>query len=115
MENFKVAYSFELRKRESNRIIEKFVDKIPVIVERHYKSTIADIDKKKFLVPNDILFGEFLNILRKRIKLSSTEALFVFVNNTTPALTDSMGIVYNNHKDEDGFLYLCYTGQNFFG
>ena len=27
----------------------------------------------------------------------------------------SMGQVYEEHKDEDGFLYIAYSGENTFG
>lgn len=26
-----------------------------------------------------------------------------------------MGQIYANHKDEDGFLYIAYSGENTFG
>jgi GABA(A) receptor-associated protein len=41
-----------------------------VIVERAPKSDIAEIDKKKYLVPMDLTVGQFVYVIRKRIKLS---------------------------------------------
>lgn len=26
-----------------------------------------------------------------------------------------MGVIYSEHKDEDGFLYVAYSGENTFG
>lgn len=26
-----------------------------------------------------------------------------------------MGVIYDEHKDEDGFLYIAYSGENTFG
>jgi hypothetical protein len=39
-----------------------------VIVEKDPKSHIQDIDKRKFLVPNDISVAQFMWIIRKRIQ-----------------------------------------------
>ena len=44
----------EKRKAEAEKIRRKYDDRIPVIVERAPGSTIADIDKKKYLVPGDL-------------------------------------------------------------
>jgi hypothetical protein len=43
---------------------------VQVIVERAPKSDIAEIDKKKYLVPMDLTVGQFVYVIRKRIKLS---------------------------------------------
>jgi hypothetical protein len=69
---------------------------------------ISDIDKKKFLAPNEItvakvrrrvlcacrnrltrtLLGQFISEIRKHIKLGRQESLFVFVeNNVMPVMT----------------------------
>ena len=52
---FQKKFSFDKRKQEGcNRILEKFPDKIPVIVEQGKSDKLAKIDKSKFLVPQDI-------------------------------------------------------------
>lgn len=55
-----------------------------VIVERDPKSQIQDIDKRKFLVPNDISVAQFMWIIRKRIQLPSEKAIFLFVEKVLP-------------------------------
>jgi len=54
------------------------------VVERVPKSQIPDIDKRKFLVPNDITIAQFMWIIRKRIQLAPEKAIFLFVNKTMP-------------------------------
>jgi GABA(A) receptor-associated protein len=44
------------------------------------KSDIATIDKKKYLVPADLTVGQFVYVIRKRIKLSPEKAIFIFVD-----------------------------------
>ena len=69
----------------------------------------------KYLIPMDMTVGQLVYVLRKRISLPSDKAVFVFVNNTLPPSAALMSNVYLKHKDEDGFLYICYSGENAFG
>ena len=54
---------------ESERIRNKYPDRIPVICEKTEKANIDDIDKKKYLVPADLTAGQFVYVIRKRLKL----------------------------------------------
>lgn len=117
MENtrFKDRYDFEKRKEESTRIKARHPDRIPVIVEKNIDSDIESIDKHKYLVPNDLTLGQFIFVIRKRIKLPAEKALFVFVNNIFPPQAAFLSSIYDTYKDEDGFLYVTYSGENTFG
>jgi len=115
MSNFKKSKSESERISESSKIIERYPDRIPIIVEKDKKSKIKDIDKNKFLVPNDMTLGQFIYVVRKRIKLDPTEALFFFVNNILCNNTQTLGEIYKTYKDKDGFLYILYTSENTFG
>lgn len=114
--SFKKKHSLEKRKAESKRILAKYADKIPIIVSKDDKSTLNVIDKCKYLAPEDITLAQFSVIIRKRIQLSETEAFFFFTSSSTmPSSTSSLRELYSNNKDEDGFLYLYYCGENVFG
>ncbi|CAO2200790.1 unnamed protein product, partial [Urochloa humidicola] len=113
--SFKLEHPLERRQAEANRIREKYPDRIPVIVEKAEKSDIPDIDKKKYLVPADLTVGQFVYVVRKRIKLSAEKAIFIFVKNTLPPTAALMSAIYEENKDEDGFLYMTYSGENTFG
>ena len=80
--NFKKKSTLENRINESNKILKKYPDRVPVIVEKHHDSDINDIDKSKYLVPKDMTMGQFLFVVRKRIKLGPEQALFITVNST---------------------------------
>lgn len=115
--SFKFNFSFEERSQESFRVTEKYPDRVPVICE---KSKIAsydcpDIDKKKYLVPKDLTIGQFIYVIKKRLKLSNDKALFLFVNNSIAPSAESMNILYRRHKDIDNFLYVTYSLENVFG
>ncbi|QEU61347.1 Atg8 [Kluyveromyces lactis] len=112
---FKSEFPFEKRKAESERIVQKFHNRIPVICERGGKSDIPDIDKRKYLVPGDLTVGQFVYVIRKRIKLPAEKAIFIFVNDTLPPTAALMSSIYQQHKDKDGFLYVSYSSENTFG
>lgn len=112
---FKKEHTFEQRIEESQRIRQQYPDRVPVICEKAEKTDIPNISKKKYLVPGDLTVGQFVYVIRKRIKLSPDKAIFIFVESVLPATSASMNDIYAEYKDEDGFLYLCYSGENTFG
>lgn len=129
---FKAEYPFNVRKNECDRICQKYIDRIPVIVEKQgLDSTSASdestkkvskskevpaLDKRKYLVPQSLTIGQFVYIIRKRIDLPPERAIFVFVNNgILPNTSSLMSQLYLEYKDPDGFLYINYAGENTFG
>ncbi|GMP42867.1 hypothetical protein CsSME_00012461 [Camellia sinensis var. sinensis] len=115
MSSFKQEHDFDKRRAEAARIREKYPDRIPVIVEKAERSDIPNIDKEKYLVPADLTVGQFVYVIRKRIKLSAEKAIFIFVDNVLPPTGGIMSTIYDDKKDEDGFLYVTYSGENTFG
>lgn len=116
--NFKDKFNFEKRCQEYDKVYKKFPDKIPIIVEKGNNKTY-DIDQHKYLVPISckipITMGHFANDVRKRLKLKQDEALFFFINNTIPTMTQTIVEIYQQHRDKDGFLYISYSGESTFG
>ena len=105
----------EDRVEQYKRVTESYPNRIPVIVERAPSADVPVIDKCKYLVPGDLTVAQFLCLIRKRIKLANDQALFIYVNGTLPATSAMLGTIYEEHKDEDGFLYVVYTGESSFG
>lgn len=85
-----------------------------MICEKVEKSDIPAIDKKKYLVPSDLTVGQFCYVIRKRIKLAPEKAIFIFVNEVLPPTAALMSSIYEEHKDEDGFLYITYVSPSFY-
>lgn len=111
---FDSEYTFDQRKLEADRIISKYPDRIPIIVEPSTGCKI-EIDKKKYLVPRDLSMGQFLFVIRKRLKLPAEKALFVFVDGTIPSSTMVLSELYHHHVTQDGFLKLTFSEENVFG
>ena len=112
---YKEENSFQKRMDESHRVRQKYIDRIPVIVEKTPRSRVPDLNKKKYLVPAELLVGQFYFLIRKRINLRAEDALFFFVDNVVPQASSAMGVVYRDHHDEDGFLYISYTDESVYG
>ena len=109
---FKELNSFEDRLKECNKILTKYNDKIPIILERYKSTNLKNIDKKKYLLPKDITVGQFLFIIRKKIELSSEKAIYLFNENNLLSSNTIISDVYSNYKDDDNFLYLFYHSEN---
>jgi GABA(A) receptor-associated protein len=113
MEEFR-GRPLEKRIQESKRLESKHPDRVPVLVQPGNDQT-PKTDTFKYLVPKTTTVGQFVDTVRKKIKLKSRQALFVFVHGVLPPTSSSMSQVYQEHRDEDGFLYITYTLENTFG
>lgn len=112
---FKNKHSFEKRQEESRKILTKYPERVPVIVERGNKE-IPDIDRNKFLVPSDLTVAQFVYVIRKRINIHAEKSLYIFVNDTVmPATSNLVTHLYDDYKSKDGFLYITYCGETTFG
>ncbi len=113
--DFKKQNTIEKRKNESKTIVAKYPGRIPIIVEKYTDCELPDIDKMKYLVPKDMTISQFMFIMRKRIKLDPSQSLFVTVNSVLVNSNSTICEIYDDNKDEDGFLYVVYTSENTFG
>jgi len=112
---FKEDNTFEERLAEGLKIRSKYPDRVPVIVERSSKSKVGELEKKKYLVPSDLTVGQFYYLIRKRINLRCEDALFFHVNNFIPPTSATMGILHQEHHEEDWFLYIAYSEESVYG
>ncbi len=111
---FQRKHTFEQRRSEAARIHQLYPGRIPVIIERK-GNDIPPPAKKKFLTPNTLTLGQFVYIIRRNIQLPPEKALFLFVKGTLPATSTLMRELYDLYKDDDGFLYMTYSGESTFG
>jgi len=110
-----MIYDFYRTLEETTKIRKKYPERVPIYVKKAIGCEFIDIDKNKFLVPIDLTLGTFITVIRKRIKLAPEKALFIFINNVLPPLTSLMINIYDEMKDNDGFLYIYYNGESVFG
>ncbi len=114
---FKNKHTFLKRREEASRILEKFPERIPIIVEKDPRcKDIPDIDRKKYLVPNDLTMANFMYVIRRRIKLVPEKSLYLFVDETNMVASSQLvSSVYADFASSDKFLYIMYAGESTFG
>ncbi|KAL5710008.1 Autophagy-related protein 8C-like [Ranunculus cassubicifolius] len=118
--SFKLEYALERMQQEASIIREKYPDRIPK-VER---TDIPDINKKKlvkylnylwlYIWCQRLLQFDNLSMLFER-GYQPKKAIFIFVKNIQPPTAAMRSAIYEENKDEDGFLYMTYIGENTFG
>lgn len=113
---FREEKTIEQRTTEAKRVRSKYPDLVPVICERVANSDLPHTTRRKYLVPQSLTMGQFMYVLRRRINLDANRAMFLFLEGNTLAPTSELvSKLYENHKDEDGFMYMQYSGENTFG
>ena len=124
--DFRKQFDFESRCNESARIRQKYEHRVPIIVHRSsHEKTIPPINRRKFLVPDDLSMAQFMYIIRKRIKLNSETSLYLFVGDSIDKSSRKSGAlvptsqtisqVDAEYRDPDGFVYITYAGESTFG
>lgn len=117
-QGYQQRYTFEQRNEESKRIMDKYPNRLPIIVEKSPQCSedIPNIDKNKYLVPEDLTVGQFLYVIRKRIRLPSTKALYVMTESgAMPPSSQHIRSLYSKYKNQDKFMYFQYSGESTFG
>ena len=100
---------------EAIRIIEKYPDRIPIILKKNIDSDIKSIEKTKYLVPRNMVMTQFIFTIRKNLTIKPEQALFFIINNKVPTASATVGEIYDIDKDKDGFMYIIYSNENVFG
>ena len=105
----------ELIRKEVFIVTEKYPNYIPIVVTP--KSDEIKLLRHKFLVGGDITVGQFVSIIRKKIKnFKSSESIFLLINNTLVPSTKLLSSVYHEPSDpETNMLYIVLCKENTFG
>ena len=74
-----MIYDFDKSLEETTRIRKKYPDRVPVYVKKASGCEFIDIDKHKFLVPNDLTLGSFITVIRKRIKFNHQKKHYLYL------------------------------------
>jgi GABA(A) receptor-associated protein len=110
---FKERLSLEERKQQSTNILTKYPSSVPVFIDS--SSMQKMIDKPRFVIPHGFTIGQLMISIRSRMKMNSATALFVFIDNQLIPVTTVISSLYESHKDEDGYMYVCCSEENTFG
>lgn len=109
--------TYNSRKAQTSKMLIEHPDKIPVIIVPFNSSSNSyKLPQSKFLVPKQYTFHDLIFVLRKKLRLSSKESLFISIGDTSfPNLSRSMHSIYIESKSDDGFLYVQYSSEPVWG
>jgi GABA(A) receptor-associated protein len=110
---YKERLSLEERKKQSANILTKYPTSVPLFIDS--SSMHKMIDKPKFVIPDGFTIGQLMISIRARMKMNAATALFIFIDNQLIPVTTVISAIYESHKDEDGYLYVCCSEENTFG
>ena len=117
---FKARYSLTERKDKAKSRIEKYKSKglncVPVVIENADGATIGEVLRCNYMADRELTMARLMWQIRKTIKLGEAESIYFMIANThIPNSKDKIGVIYDKYKDEDGFLYISFAGENTFG
>ena len=116
--SFKKNNPFQERKNQCQIILKQYKDKIPVICEKDPACKLEALEKTKYLIDERFTVQNFINLIRNKLKLLDSQALFIFFGDKKPTLATGdryMRDAYENYKDSDGYLYAIYSSQEVWG
>ena len=63
----------------------------------------------RYLVPADLTVGQFVYVVRKRIKLGAEKAIFVFVKDTLPPTGKGVKVSFFTLKTWSHLSFFCFV------
>ena len=101
-----------------HRLRAKYPDRVPILISKSTACTnrrIPDM-KLRMLVPREMSVAQFLHTLRSKIKLTATDALYLFVQNVIPPGSMHFGLLDSTYRDPStDVLNVVYAGEATFG
>ena len=128
MNKFKFESDITKRLKSSSLVMARYKDRIPIIIQLTHTSRLPSdiLSQIKYLVPKDNTFQSFQILIRRRVEISlknkypkqslASEGIFFFTeNNHLPIQTQTISQIYEQYKNEDGFLYIYIDTLETFG
>lgn len=94
------------------KLICRYPDRVPIIVE---SKMMGETQIFKYMVPRDRTIGNMIIQLRRHIKIKSKQAIYIFINNSIPPNSSTIGDIYDKNKSDDNILHVYYSLENTFG
>ena len=76
-------------------MIKKFhSDKVPIIISKANGSKLRDIANNKILMLKSFNIYKLIMVVKKKIELDKTEAIYLFINNVLLQAGQTLGEIY---------------------
>ena len=114
--NFQKEKTLEERKKEHEKVMKEYPNKVAIICEKAKNSRMMKLDKTKYLVDKNITLPQFTATIRKKLNLDEREGIFLLANGKhTLSNNENISEIYDKFQDKDGFLYIAYAAEEFWG
>ena len=110
-----VDSDFQHRCSQTAVMKKKYPDRVPIFLRTD--TTIINLTRNKFMIPRDFTCAEFIAVIRNRLSIQASEALFFLSIPKKKLLcgATNVGRTYDSDKSEDGFLHVMCTLEKTFG
>lgn len=71
--------------------------------------------RSHYIVSEALTVGQFSMILRRRLMLAPSKAIFLSVGSTLPSCSQQLSSLQSQHRHEDGIIHMQYSGESTFG
>ena len=113
--SYKDITPYEKRAAEARRVRERYPGNVPLLVEKHSGCRLPDLPNLKYLVSREMTVGQFSYVIRRKMALDPSHALFVLFAKKLLPTSALMGNVYDEHAEDDGLLYAVYRQDSAYG
>ena len=113
-QSFKDLVPFEERKAKAARLLERYPDRVPVVLLAGSPELV--LTHTKLSVTRGGPMGGLIQAIRTRVKsLGPAESLYCFVDNKLFSGAQTVEEVYEAHAEPDQILYISVAKENAFG
>ena len=114
---YKDRTTHDQRRDLAEKVKMRYPGRLPVICEPHdTKDPTTVLDKHKFLCPSQLKMGQFVAVVRKRLKdVEPTEAIYLYVQGVIPSNVMTVEEAHDKYAEKDGLLYITFAKENTFG
>ena len=95
-----------------DKLLGKYPDRVPVMVQ---SKVDAETQVLKYMVPRDRTIAQMIVQLRKHIKMTPKQAIYLFINNTLPPNSATVGEIWEQHRNSENVLQIVYALETTFG
>ena len=114
-EKFRDRNDVNERRAEYEKVCKRAPTFVPCIIGPAC-DRIPVLDKEKFLLSPDLQVAQLQYVIRKRMSMDASQALFLYTDNRlATGSTTIRSLKDSSQKSDDGFLYITYALESAFG
>ena len=98
------------------KLRKQYPDKVPVIIQRDCLCRdVPELFRKRVFVSKSMLVSHLLYYVRRQLQMPAHRSIYLYVNESLPMLTQTVGMLHHEEAEEDGILYVFFATEHVFG